>query len=91
VNLDFTILSRENRYILLGATVAPRPIAWVSSLGEVLMMHVADDVVLDLDRAQIRTETVGLVGQMGPNRHVDTVDTVEQSVPSLGQWRSQVA
>src|SRR5258706_15625713 len=32
MQFDFTEISREQRYKLLGATVVPRPIAWVSSL-----------------------------------------------------------
>lgn len=51
-------------------------------LGEVLMMHVADDCVIDEHHGKIATEKLRLVGRMGPNRYVRTTDTVERAIPT---------
>jgi flavin reductase (DIM6/NTAB) family NADH-FMN oxidoreductase RutF len=51
-------------------------------LGEVLMMHVADESVIDEQRGWIDTESLRLIGRMGPNRYVRTTDIVEKAVPS---------
>jgi flavin reductase (DIM6/NTAB) family NADH-FMN oxidoreductase RutF len=51
-------------------------------LGEVLMMHVADESVIDEQRGWIDTESLRLIGRMGPNRYVRTTDIVERLIPS---------
>jgi flavin reductase (DIM6/NTAB) family NADH-FMN oxidoreductase RutF len=50
-------------------------------LGEVLMMHVADESVIDEQQGRIDTESLRLVGRMGPNRYVRTTDIVELLIP----------
>ncbi len=51
-------------------------------LGDVLMMHVADESVIDEQRGWIDTESLRLIGRMGPNRYVRTTDIVEKIVPA---------
>ncbi|MBR1218049.1 flavin reductase family protein [Bradyrhizobium sp. U87765 SZCCT0131] len=41
MQFDFTTLNAQQRYKLLGATIVPRPIAWVSSLGSDDRVNVA--------------------------------------------------
>lgn len=52
-------------------------------IGEVLMMHVHDDAVLDAERGWIDAAKLGLVGRMGANLYTRTADVMEHVVPSL--------
>ena len=56
-------------------------------LGEVLVMHIRDDAVVDADRGYVDTPSLRIVGRGGPNSYVKTTEVVKLSVPSLDQWR----
>jgi flavin reductase (DIM6/NTAB) family NADH-FMN oxidoreductase RutF len=60
-------------------------------LGEVLMMHVPDQAVIDAERSWIDTKSLRLVGRMGPNQYVRTTDIVEREVPAAGTRRQPAA
>lgn len=51
-------------------------------IGEVLAMHVDDASVIDEHRGWIDTESLKLMGRMGPNRYIRTAETFEHTVPA---------
>lgn len=55
-------------------------------IGEVLMLHVHDDAVIDGERGWIDTARLALVGRMGANRYTRTADVMERTVPSPASW-----
>lgn len=48
-------------------------------LGEVMVMHVRDDIVLDAERCHIDTDGIGLVGRWAAGRYLHTADSFDVS------------
>jgi flavin reductase (DIM6/NTAB) family NADH-FMN oxidoreductase RutF len=58
-------------------------------LGEVLVMHIRDDAVIDAERGHVDTQSLRIIGRGGPNSYVKTTDVLKLSVPSIDQWRKE--
>jgi flavin reductase (DIM6/NTAB) family NADH-FMN oxidoreductase RutF len=56
-------------------------------LGEIMVMHISDDAVLDADRHYIDNAKLGLIGRMHANRYIDASSSFELQRISVEEWR----
>jgi flavin reductase (DIM6/NTAB) family NADH-FMN oxidoreductase RutF len=58
-------------------------------LGEILMMHVIDEAVLDAERYYIDNAKLELIGRMHANRYIDAADSFELPRIPVEKWQFQ--
>ena len=56
-------------------------------LGEVLLMHVKDGLVIDPDRGWIDTRSLRLIGRTSAGSYVRTDQVIELRTPSPEEWK----
>jgi flavin reductase (DIM6/NTAB) family NADH-FMN oxidoreductase RutF len=64
------------------------PLGFMRSLvlGEVIMMHISDDAVLDIDRGWIDTRRLNLVGRVEQGRYIRGTDVIDLPAISADKW-----
>jgi flavin reductase (DIM6/NTAB) family NADH-FMN oxidoreductase RutF len=58
-------------------------------LGEVLVMHIRDDAVLDSERFHVDNSKLALVGRMHANSYIDASGSFELQRVDAGTWKTR--